>query len=161
MTNKMAEISALQTLKQCRANMVHDFLDIHKHEIYLPSYDHENNPKKLELARKYYFADWLSSHYQVFNRNVAHFSIEEQELAKRFFAGVFLKLLGKYSIIKMTNPSQLNLGFELLDEMKIDLNNLIQKGENTDVGLKKIEVIRAKHRAKFNRMCNELKEKEK
>ena len=158
MLNKKAEFATLQALKQCRAEMVQDFLNPHKLEIYAPSYKYENSPALLKLAREKYFMMWLGSHWQIFSHFAVHFSIEEQKIAETIFARVFLELLGKWSIVKTTDSTQLDLGFALLKDMETALNNFIKVGDNADVICNKLKVALEKNRAVFDREIKQLSE---
>lgn len=157
MINKKAELATLQALKQCRDEMVQDFLDHHKPEIYTPSYKYENSPVLLKLAREKYFMTWLNSHWHIFSHIVAtHFPIEERRIIETFFARVFLELLGKWSIVKITDPIQLNLGLKLVKDMENSLNQFLKVGENSDTMRNKLEVAIEKNRVVFDRMIKQL-----
>lgn len=156
MQNKKAEFLALQALKQCRAEMVLDFLN-HEPEIYTPSYKYENSPMLLNLAREKYFMAWLSSHWHIFSHTVvAHFPLEERRFVESFFAHVFLELLGKWSIVKTTDSAQLNLGIKLIEEMETALNQFMKAGENTDMMRNKLEVALEKNKVLFDREFKRL-----
>jgi hypothetical protein len=157
MLNKKAEFATLQVLKQCRAEMVQDFLN-HKLEIYAPSYKYENSPVLFKLAKEKYFMMWLSSHWQVFSYIAADFPIEERQFAETIFARVFLELLNKWSVVKTTDSAQLNLGLALLKDMETALNNFIKVGENADVMRNKLELALEKNNVVFDRMIKQLSE---
>ena len=157
MLNKKAEFVTLQALKQCRADMVQDFLS-HNTEIYKPSYKYENSPVMLKLAREKYFITWLSSHWQVFNHIVSQFSCEEQRLVENIFARVFLELLSKWSIVKTTDYTQLDLSRALVEDMQTALNRFIQSGENADNTHNILEVALEKNRVMFSRRIKQLSE---
>ncbi len=158
MLNKKVEFAVLQVLKQCRAEMVQDFLD-HKPEIYLPSYKYENSPVLLKLAKEKYFTAWLSKHWPVFTNVTEQFSIEERRFAETIFAHVFLELLGKWSFIKTTEPCQLILGIKLINDMQTALNQLIKVGEIADLMSNKLKLALEKNCRLFDRAIKELEEK--
>ncbi|MDO9215521.1 MAG: hypothetical protein Q8Q54_04335 [Methylococcales bacterium] len=160
MPNKKAEFATLQALKQCRAEMVQDFLDYHNPEIYEPSYKYENSPVLLKLAREKYFMVWLSSHWHIFSHIVTQFPIEERRIAETIFARVFLELLGKWSIVKTTDSTQLDLGIKLVKDMENSLNQFMKVGENADTMRNKIKVALEKNRVVFDRMMKQLSEGE-
>ena len=155
MSNKKAEFETLHILRQCRAEMVQDFLE-HKPEIYKPSFKYENSPTLLKLAKEKYFTAWLSNHWQVFNSTVARFPIEEQQYFESYFARVFLELLGKWSIVKTTDSAQLNLGIKLIEEMEVALNQFMKVGENADMMRNKLEVALEKNKVLFDREFKRL-----
>lgn len=157
MLDKKANFAILQALKQCRAEMVQDFLD-HKPEIYTPSYKYENSPTLLNLAREKYFMAWLSSHWHVFSHAATDFPIEQRQFVETFFANIFLELLSKWSIVKTTDPAQLNLGIELVKDMQTALNQFIKVGNNADNMRNKLEVALEKNRVVFDRMIKQLSE---
>lgn len=158
MLNKNAELATLHALKQCRAEMVQDFLN-HKPEIYLPSYKYENSPALLKLAKEKYFTVWLSKHWLVFIYIAEHFPTEDRRFAETIFARVFLELLGKWSIIKFKDPAQLDLGFKLVKDMQIALNQFIKAGENADLICNELEVALEKNCRLFDRAIKQLEEK--
>ncbi|MGD7037279.1 hypothetical protein [Methylotuvimicrobium buryatense] len=157
MLNKKAAFVTLQTLKQCRADMVQDFLS-HNTEIYKPSYKYENSPVMLKLAREKYFITWLSSHWQVFNHIVAHLPGEERSIIDTFFTPVFLELLSKWAIVKTTDSSQLNLGVELVKDMQTALSQFMKAGENADTMRNILEVTLEKNRVVFDRIIKQFSE---
>jgi hypothetical protein len=157
MLNKKAEFATLQVLKQCRAEMVQDFLD-HKPEIYTPSYKYENSPVLLKLAREKYFMAWLNSHWHIFSHIATHFPIEDRRIIETIFARVFLELLGKWSIVKTTDSAQLDLGLKLVKDMETALNQFMKVGENADTMRNKLEVALEKNRVVFDRMIKQLSE---
>lgn len=160
MLNKNAEFATLRALKQCRTEMIQDFLD-HKPEIYAPSYKYESSPVLLKLAREKYFMAWLSCHWQVFSQVSEDFSVQERQAVEPIFARVFLELLGKWSIVKTTDSAQLNLGLELVTDMQTALNKFIKAGENTGIMRNKLEVAIEKNRVVFDRVIKKLSENEK
>jgi hypothetical protein len=113
MLNKKTEYITLEVLKQCRTDMVQDFLG-HNPTIYKPSYKYENSPVMLKLAREKYFITWLSGHWQALNHIVANFSCDDRRNVETIFARVFLELLSKWSIVKATDFTQIDLGMALL-----------------------------------------------
>lgn len=157
MLDKKAAFAILQTLKQSRAEMVQDFLD-HKPEIYTPSYKYENSPVLLKLAREKYFMTWLSSHWQIFSKIAVHFSAEDKGFIETVFAGVFLELLSKWSIVKTTDSAQIDLGLELVNDMKTALNQFLIAGEKADSMRNMLDVALEKNRVVFDRMIKQLSE---
>lgn len=160
MLNKAAEFATLQALKQCRAEMVQDFLNYHKPEIYEPSYKYEDSPVLLKLAREKYFMVWLSNHWHIFTHRVTQFPIEEQRSAEIIFARVFIELLGKWSILKTTDSNHLDLGLKLVKDMENSLNQFMKVGENADTLRNKLKVALEKNRVVFDRMIKQLSEGE-
>ncbi len=157
MLSRKAEFLALQVLKQCRAEMVQNFLD-HKPEIYTPSYKYEDSPALLKLTREKYFVAWLSSHWLVFNHAMEFFPIEERRDAEKIFASIFLELLEKWSILKTTNSNQLNLGIKLIEDMQTVLNELIKSGDKADIKRNQLELALEKNRVLFDRAFKQLSE---
>ena len=157
MLDKKATFAILQTLKQSRAEMVQDFLD-HKPEIYTPSYKYENSPVLLKLAREKYFMTWLSSHWHTFSKIAVHFSAEDKGFIETVFAGVFLELLSKWSIVKTTDSAQIDLGLELVNDMQTALNQFLTAGEKADTMRNMLEVALEKNRVVFDRMIKHLSE---
>jgi hypothetical protein len=154
MLNKKETFATLQVLKQGRAEMVQDFLD-HKPEIYTPSFKYEDSPALLSLAREKYFMTWLSSHWQLFSHEATFFNDKQKEM-EAIFATVFLKLLGKWAIIKMSNaPSE--LGTALLEDMQNSLELFINAGDNAEAVLNDMKIARAKAIALYNRKIKQLK----
>jgi hypothetical protein len=156
MLAKKETFAALQVLKQGRAEMVQDFLD-HKPEIYAPSFKYEDSPALLSLAREKYFMTWLSSHWQLFSHEATFFTNKQKE-TEAIFATVFLKLLGKWSIVKTDHARQLNLGIRLIEDMQNTLNEFIKAGDNSDVMRNKLEVELEKNRVLFDREIRKLSE---
>ena len=144
MLTKKETFAALQVLKQGRAEIVQDFLD-HKPDIYAPSFKYEDSPALLSLAREKYFMMWLSRHWQLFSHEATFFNDKQKE-AEAIFATVFLKLLGKWSIVKTDHAGQLNLGIQLVEDMQKTLNEFIKVGNNSDVMRNKLEVEIEKNR---------------
>ncbi len=157
MPSKKAEFAILQTLKQCRAELVQDFLDKNP-EIYKPSYRHEYSPALLKLAREKYFLMWLSKHWQIFNKVSEDFSDEEKRFLEKNFAEVFLKLLSKWNIVKTTDCHQKNLGHDLLNDMQATLSRFLNAGEKADAMRNELEVTLEKNRVLFDRMIKQLSE---
>ena len=157
MLNKKAEFFTLQALKQCRADMVQDFLS-HNTEIYKPSYKYENSPVMLKLAREKYFMTWLSSHWQNFNKISTHFSVEEKVFLETVFAEVFLELISKWSIVKTVDSAQINLGIGLVNDMQTALNQFLKAGEKADTMRNMLEIALEKNRVVFDRMIKQLSE---
>jgi uncharacterized protein (UPF0248 family) len=112
----------------------------------------------LKLAREKYFITWLSSHWQVFNHIVSQFSCEEQRLVENIFARVFLELLSKWSIVKATDYTQLDLSRTLVEDMQTALNRFIQAGENAENLHNILEVALEKNSVLFNRRIKQLSE---
>ncbi|MEI7840262.1 MAG: hypothetical protein WCJ11_07165 [Methylococcaceae bacterium] len=158
MLNKKETFAALQVLKQGRAEMVQDFLD-HKPEIYEPSFKYEGSPVLLKFAREKYFITWLSSHWQLFIHESTFFT-DKQEETEVIFARVFLELLGKWSILKTSDSSQLNLGMgiRLIENMQNTLNEFINVGDNSDAMRNKVKVEIAKNRVLIDREIKQLSE---
>jgi hypothetical protein len=159
MLNKKVEFVALQALKQCRAEMVQDFME-HKPEIYTPSYKYENSPVLLKLAKEKYFVTWLSSHWQIFSHIASHFPDEERRAAESIFARVFLELISKWSIVKTTNLTQLNVGLKLIQDMETALHEFIKVGDKTDEARNRLENALEKNRVIFERQIKQLSEEE-
>ncbi len=158
MLNKKETFAALQVLKQGRAEMVQDFLD-HKPDIYAPSFKYEDSPALLSLAREKYFLTWLSSHWQLFNHEATFFADKQKE-TEAIFATVFLKLLGKWSIIKTDHSGQLNLGISLVKDMETALNHFIKAGEKSELMRNTLEITLDKNRVIFDREIKKLSEQE-
>ncbi|MSR16535.1 MAG: hypothetical protein EXR89_01875 [Methylococcaceae bacterium] len=156
MQTKKEVFATLQVLKQGRAEMVQDFLD-HKPDIYTPSFKYEDSPALLNLAREKYFMTWLISHWQLF-RHEATFFTDKQKETEAIFATVFLKLLGKWAIIKTDHAGQLNLGIQLIQDMQNTLSEFIKVGDNSDTMRKKFEVEIEKNRVLFEREIKKLSE---
>jgi hypothetical protein len=156
MLNEKETFAALQALKECRFEMVQDFLN-HKPEIYAPSFKYENSPALLSLAREKYFMTWLSRHWHFFCHQAAFFSDQQKE-KEAIFATVFLKLLSKWSIIKSDNAEQLNLSIQLVQDMQNSLNEFIKVGENSDCMRNKLEVEIEKNSVLFDREIKKLNE---
>jgi hypothetical protein len=157
MINKQAVFVTLQVLKQCRTNLVQDFLE-NKPDIYKPSYRYEESPSMLKLAKDKYFITWLSSHWQVFNDFAKYVPSEERRIIDTFFASVFLELLSMRTTLKTTESSQLNLGLELIKDMQIALNQFMKAGENADMMRNMLEVTLEKNRVVFDRSIKQLSE---
>ena len=156
MLNKKEVLIALQALKQCRGEMVQDFLE-HNPEIYEPSYKYENSPKLLELSMDKYFLVWLSNHWKVFICIIDEsFLSQDRPHAKTNFANVFLELLNKWSLLKSTNKTHLNLGLALVGDMQSVLADFIKAGENADMLRNKLSVAMEKNRVIFERQINQL-----
>jgi hypothetical protein len=157
MLNKKAGLVSLQALKQCRTDMVQDFLN-HTTEIYKPSYKYENSPVMLKLSREKYFISWLGRHWQVFNQIAEHLPEEERRIIDTFFAHVFLELLSKWAIVKTTDTFQLSLGIELVNDMQTALNQFMKAGENADMMRNILEITLEKNRVIFDRNIKQLSE---
>lgn len=157
MINKQAVFVTLQVLKQCRTNLVQDFLE-NKPDIYKPSYRYEESPSMLKLAKDKYFITWLSSHWQVFNDFAKYVPSEERRIIDTFFASFFLELLSMRTTLKTTESSQLNLGLELIKDMQIALNQFMKAGENADMMRNMLEVTLEKNRVVFDRSIKQLSE---
>jgi hypothetical protein len=158
MQTKKETFATLQVLKQGRAEMVQDFLD-HKPDIYAPSFKYEDSPALLNLAREKYFMTWLISHWQLFSHEATFFADKQKE-TEAIFATVFLKLLGKWAIIKTDQAGQLNLGIQLIQDMQNTLNEFIKVGDNSDTMRKKFEVEIERNRVLFEREIKKLSEQE-
>ncbi len=158
MLNKKETFAVLQVLKQSRAEMVQDFLD-HKPDISMPSFKYEDSPALLSLAREKYFMMWLSRHWKLFSHEATFFNDKQKE-TEAIFATVFLKLLGKWSIVKTDHAGQLNLGIQLVEDMQKTLNEFIKVGNNSDVMRNKLEVEIEKNRVLFERAIKKLSEQE-
>lgn len=157
MPSKKETFAALQVLKQGRAEMVQDFL-AHKPDIYTPSYKYEDSPVLLSLAREKYFMTWLSSHWQLLNHEATFFG-EQQKETEAMFATVFLKLLEKWNVVKTNDSAQLNLGVQLVEDMKKTLHEFIKAGNNADAMRNKLEVEIEKNRVLFDREMKRFEEK--
>ncbi len=158
MLTKKETFAALQVLKQGRAEIVQDFLD-HKPDIYAPSFKYEDSPALLSLAREKYFMMWLSRHWQLFSHEATFFNDKQKE-AEAIFATVFLKLLGKWSIVKTDHAGQLNLGISLVKDMETVLNQFIKAGEKSELMRNTLEITLDKNRVIFDREIKKLSEQE-
>lgn len=150
MPSRFAEYVVLRTLKQCRAEMIQDFLD-HKPEIYAPSYKYEKSLVLMKLAREKYFTTWLSIHWQVFNDIIKHCSDNERQQAESVFSKTFLELLNKWVVIKRSDSAQLKLGLQLVEDMQVALKQFIDAGEKADVMNNKLHVALEKNKVLFDR----------
>jgi hypothetical protein len=156
--HKKETFAALQVLKQGRAEMVQDFLD-HKPEIYAPSFKYEDSPALLSLAREKYFMMWLSSHWQLFSHEATFYNDKQKE-TEVIFSTVFLKLLGKWSIVETNDSRQLNLGISLVKDMETALNQFIKAGEKSELMRNTLEMALEKNRVIFDRAIKKLSEQE-
>lgn len=150
---------ALQVLKQCRTEMVEDFLN-YQPDIYAPSFKYENSPVLLKLAQEKYFMAWLSNHWQRFNEKITALSEQEQRDIENILVYVFLKLLEKWSILKTTNTNQLNLAIKIIEDMQIALHELIKSGDKADSKRNQLELALEKNRVLFDREFKRLTEAE-
>lgn len=131
MPNRIAKYISFQTLKQCRSEMIQDFLD-HKPEIYAPSYKYENSTALLKLSREKYFITWLGSHWLVFDNIIQRCPESERQEAEILFSKVFLTLLKNWIEINELQLFQSRLGFQLVKDMQNALKKFIETGEKSD-----------------------------
>lgn len=147
---------ALQVLKQCRVDLIQDFLN-HQPDIYTPSFKYEDSPVLLRLAREKYFLSWLGTHWHKFNHKAISFT-DNQKDYEEFFAKVYLKLLEKWSMVKTVHTGQLSLGIRLIDDMQKTLNEFIKAGNNADAMRNKLEIEIEKNRVLFDREMKKINE---
>jgi hypothetical protein len=159
MIDKEKTFAVLIVLQRARAEMIQDFLD-HNPDIFTPSFKYEASPTLLGLAREKYFMTWLSNHWKLFSQESIRF-VDKQKEMEKFFASIFLKLLSKSSIIKTDHAEQLNLGIQLIEDIKKTLNGFIKVGDNSDIMRNRLELEIEKNRVLFEREIKKLSEQEK
>lgn len=150
-----SQLLTLQVLKQCRTNMVQDFLK-EEPSIYKPSYQYETSPALFKLAQEQYFLTWLSKHWQELQKEKVSLTIEEQTNAEKNFATVFLKLLNKWEIIKSDDAYQVNMGLQLIENMQLTLNKFIETGNKSEENRNQLELILEKNKVLFDREFERL-----
>ena len=147
--------AALQALRICRANLAQDFTDQNP-EIFAASYKYEDSPAMLTVAIDKYFISWLSSHWLVFEKFSVQYKEVERLHMEKVFAGVFLSLLQKWSIVNSNNKTKHEFGLKLILEMQTALTKFAQVGENSTIMKNRLEVALEKNRVIFNRSIKNL-----
>ncbi len=159
MLNKKEVAISLDALKLCRERIVSDFLE-ESPEIFEPSYRYENSPKLFDLSKDKYFLGWVSNHWSVFNHTVnVNFHGDEKLHAEAELAKIFLEFIKKWSLFKVTDSSQLNLGLSLVEEMECVLQKFIEAGEKSSMLHNKLTVAMEKNRVIFERKIKLLEVK--